>query len=335
MINMAVLNQVLVGYTKQHQLQDESQIIHHHQYSSNNILISDADTMAKNLRKNIPSHCLSLDEDDTMDAILQTSRPVMITMPAKASGTSLKTFANSCTNFIFEGNFINNANKIRAFLTHSLKLPAVIASHSYRDDPLIALIKQLGTKSLIVYVHRDETDRLKSGIEHYIRERACRTHQTLQYNGTHCIMDEDNLISIIGTRKHEIGTGVHDILTCDTFDSIEENFPNIVFIHYTQVNKLQNLIAKHHCPQLLDHPVVINVAKDKSLTMTVRLAHQKSKSVSLSEWLNEKIDFLEWSLNLKNDVGCQAQLRHIEEKLFSCPDQTFKPSISDIKNIMG
>lgn len=328
-INLVVLNQVLMGYTKNQQFQ-ESQTVQHQFQESQNV----QDRSSDNFVTNTPSNCLSLNFEEKMDHMLNISKPIFITMAAKVSGTSLKTFTNNCMKRTFgENNFINNADKIQDFFTGSLKLPSVVTSHSYRDDPIISLVKQMSTKALIIYVHRDETERVKSGIAHYVRERACIVHKNLHHNKTHCILDEAHIIQIIQTRKHEIGTGTHDLLTCDTFDALEENAPNMIFIHYKQVNKLQRLIAKNHCPDLVDKPPVeFNVALKKSLIMVVRLTDQSL--VSVDNWLDEKIDYLEWALNLKSDIGCQSILRQIEDAMFACPDLTFRPPLSFFKTIM-
>jgi hypothetical protein len=37
--------------------------------------------------------------------------------------------------------------------------------------------------------------------------------------------------------------------------------------------------------------------------------------------LQEKGDLIEWALQLKEGVGCEAKTRKIEDDLFACPDE--------------
>jgi hypothetical protein len=40
----------------------------------------------------------------------------------------------------------------------------------------------------------------------------------------------------------------------------------MVFVHYKQANKLQKLLAKHHCPELLEEPPTeANVATENRM----------------------------------------------------------------------
>ena len=112
----------------------------------------------------------------------------------------------------------------------------------------------------------------------------------------------------------------------------EQNTPNMIVLHYKQANKLQKLLAKHHCPELLEEPPIeANVAKEKRLTVYLRLQKQGGAVVNLAKWLHEKSATLEWSLKLKKHVSCQAKTRHMEDDLFACSDQTIKVSSPDIK----
>ena len=116
----------------------------------------------------------------------------------------------------------------------------------------------------------------------------------------------------------------------------------MVFVHYKQANKLQKLLAKHHCPELLEEPPTeANVATENRMEVYLRLqkgedagtvtSTSTSIVVKLDEWLHEKSATLEWSLKLKKHVSCQAKTRHMEDDLFACSDQTIKVSSTDIK----
>ncbi len=72
----------------------------------------------------------------------------------------------------------------------------------------------------------------------------------VEVNSTHCNLDEHPVIQLIKERVFEIKPIQLD--NCDAHAAFEENDPNLVFIHYKQVDKLQPLLAKHHCPEILD-----------------------------------------------------------------------------------
>jgi len=64
-------------------------------------------------------------------------------------------------------------------------------------------------------------------------------HFHVELNETHCILDEIPVVDSLKTRVTGIGRGASDTLTCKTYKAIEENEPNVIFLHYKQVNKLQ------------------------------------------------------------------------------------------------
>ena len=98
------------------------------------------------------------------------------------------------------------------------------------------------------------------------------------------------------------------------------------------VDKLQKLLAKHHCPEMLmldEMPVKTNVAADKTLKV---LLNKKgaSNSIELEEWLHAKGPAMEWALQLRSKASCQAKTFHMEDELFACPDKTLKVTSASI-----
>lgn len=278
---------------------------------------------------------MSLDFEDTLDTIISNSRQVFITMPAKAAGTSLKRFTSKCTSKQQKvpDNFINNSTLSKNMLTDSFQLPSIIASHLYVDKPLVDLVQYSTRQTLIVYVHRDETERLLSGIRQVLTTHVCspngrmRSQFNSAFNDTHCTLDEVAVVDLIEKRLGEVGYGSSNILTCKAYEAIEQNAPNMIFMHYTQADKLQKLLAKHHCPELMEEPSRVNMAKSKGMEVYLRLKKGKD-IVNLEIWLEEKRLPLEWALKLKKHASCQAKTKHIEDDLFACADQTVK--VSDI-----
>lgn len=185
----------------------------------------------------------------------------------------------------------------------------------------MSIVKHATRKTLTVYIHRDETERLISSIREVITNICKRSK--IDRNETHCILNETSVIYQIGMKKNEIGFGSTEILTCNLYEAIEQNAPNMIFIHYKQVGKLQKLLAKHHCPELIQTPSNENVGKEKSIKAYLRL-QRGGDVVFLEEWFEVKKHMLEYSLKLKNQVTCQAKTRQMEDTLFSCPDEVIK-----------
>lgn len=111
---------------------------------------------------------------------------------------------------------------------------------------------------------------------------------------------------------------------------------------YSQVDKLQKVLEKHHCPGMLSSSmesnsnagaIHANVAGSSS-SMQVMLRrrddpnnnNEKEHLVSLNDWLGEKRMSLEWALDLKggssSEASCQSTTRRIEKKIYQCPDET-------------
>eukprot|EP00561_Arcocellulus_cornucervis_P004177 CAMPEP_0185816972 /NCGR_PEP_ID=MMETSP1322-20130828/18327_1 /TAXON_ID=265543 /ORGANISM="Minutocellus polymorphus, Strain RCC2270" /LENGTH=269 /DNA_ID=CAMNT_0028513961 /DNA_START=18 /DNA_END=827 /DNA_ORIENTATION=+ len=258
-------------------------------------------------------------------------------MPAKAAGTSLKEFTKKCMKRNDPDNFINAPIQVRKFLTASYWLPSIIVSHLYTgDQPLIDLIQHASSRdAIIIYIHREETERLFSAIKQVLTHLVCEkvsykigVEKLQEYhifrNRTHCVLDEGPVVDLIEERAHEIGMGAQEILTCRLYDSIIENDPNMVFMNYKQANMLQRVLAQNHCPDLLvgERMVEANVAEGKVGNVFLRLSNSAEHIVELDDWLSTKGGLLEWSLRLKRNATCQAKTKHMQDMLFSCQEQT-------------
>ncbi len=292
------------------------------------------------------SKCMNLDYDGGMDDILRDARQVFITMPAKAAGTSMKEFTTKCMKHDVPDNFINRSDLTKKFLTSSLHLPSIVTSHLYKGDtPMMDLAKHGSRQTLIIHIHREETDRLLSAIKHVTTSGLCDptypriklknvdiSEFHMERNETHCTLDEEPVVDLIESGFEEVGFGSSKILTCNAFEAIEQNAPNMVLVHYKQANKLQKLLAKHHCPELTDeewHPTESNVASKKGRDIYLRL--KNGDIVQLDEWLHEKRDVLEYTLKMKNDVSCQGKMRHMEDDLFACKDEVMQITPKNVK----
>lgn len=210
---------------------------------------------------------------------------------------------------------------------------------------MIDLAKHGSRQTLIIYIHREETYRLLSAIKHvtagflcdpkYPRYKLKNFDMSVfhtERNETHCTSDEGSVVDLIESGYEEIGIGASQILTCNAFEAIEQNAPNIVLVHYKQANKLQKLLAKHHCPELLNeewHPTEANVASEKGRVEYLRM--KNGNSIKLDEWLHEKRDVIEYTLKMKHNVSCQGKARHMEDDLFACKDEVMQITPENVK----
>ena len=320
------------------------------------------DTATKN-RNNNNIKCIQFDAGDgdendgtsstTLDILISTSNQIFITMPAKAAGSSLKAFTNICMsgmkNTYSKDNFPNLASDAKEeFLMSSLKLPNIITSHSLTDQVLIDIVQHSSTpprQVLHIHMYRDETSRLLSGIKEVINLEVCRwTSKKAGFSPlnlalpdeSYCMISEQELIQMIQSRTREIGYGNVETLTCNFYDAVDTNHPNLVFMHYSHANRLQAILAKHHCPELLldrGGAKESNTSKGKSIDKifvklknpTVSAKQESSQNtddrVTLNEWLEAKANLLEWSLQLKTDATCQGRTKQIQDSLMQCPNQ--------------
>ena len=302
------------------------------------------------------SKCITFDE--TMDDLIASSSMVFVMGPAKAALTTMKYFTEKCTG-LFSTNMLDQSLNGVVFdyvpmPDHYLLVDRIIngidnrfndrggvngrdrvnvpdqllSSHAYSDKLLIDLMESLPRDALIIYSYREETERLLSAI-HWILEHNCRSKRTQQNvtpkmrNGTHCVYDEMYVVGdVVEPRVYEIGRGAPEIMTCDFYDAIERNFPNMVFMNFKQVGNLQKAIAKHQCPEFLEQePLHKNAARNET---TILLQLEKDgRMVTLEEWLQKKRAVLVWRLNLKGrGQQCQRKTRKMEDELlFECPDQ--------------
>ena len=114
--------------------------------------------------------------------------------------------------------------------------------------------------------------------------------------------------------------GTSEIMTCQFYDAIQENFPQLVFVHYKQANRIQKVLAKHHCPDLLDNPIHENVGQEKEMEAFLKLG-STGKEIALDDWLKLKRDMLEFTFQLDAKQTCKAKTLSLQDDLFGCEDE--------------
>ena len=227
------------------------------------------------------------------------------------------------TSYSVRDNSLNYKNYMNSAVTAQLKMPSMISSHMYTQNNMCHIMKHATDDTLIVYSHRQETSRLISAIKEVI---------TIAKGGGQ--VDERNLVKMIKSKTREIGVGNTQLLTCQQYNCIKDNSPNLVFMHYIKVNQMLELLAKHHCPELLSQKEVRdNIGSEKNpVSVVLKGRNNYGTIVSIDDWLNAKSQMLELVLGMKEDVTCQATTRDIEYDLFSCPDETLQISGRSYEN---
>mmetsp|Transcript_8480 Transcript_8480/g.12328 ORF Transcript_8480/g.12328 Transcript_8480/m.12328 type:complete len:326 (-) Transcript_8480:332-1309(-) len=285
----------------------------------------DNDTLGYIIPTTTDTKGLHFQEGFDMDLLLSKLPQVFVAMPAKAAGSTMKRFTSQCTGFrmfgkgVLHDNLLNTDERLKRILLQDIKPPSLIASHLNRGEVLQRLIKHSSTQSLVIYLHREETDRLLAAISTVVANRMCgeKKFNNNAANAATCAIKEGDLVQQIEARNLEIGQSGPRILTCEVYKAIEENQPNMVFVSYKQVGKLQKLLAKYHCPELLDKPAVhANARIDHKTVMITDINGNITQSIDLQEWSSAKRNVLELSLNLKKDVTCQGRTREMERMLF-------------------
>jgi len=293
--------------------------------------------------------CLSFDNEMEMDNLISNSRQIFIAMPTKAAGSSLRSFINNKCMKYRANDFFFRQQKLgkSKFIRNTLEIPKVVASHVFKDEDLINLVQHMTRNTLLIYVHREESDRIVSAIQHVIRKRLCssdprwtRSQITSNQNrdlvsieGGNCTITEDDLLTHVITdeRHFEMGNGAPEILTCDFYKAVEDNAPKIVFVNYQQVDRLMGLIAKHHCPDKHSLASLHDNTKERDgfdRNVFVELSNKNKhagvneyEKVELSDWIEKKREVLEWATDLRKNASCQRQTKMMENSLFSCPHE--------------
>jgi len=290
-----------------------------------NLLARDVETHKSTLLEKEP-HCLTFEDD--MDRRVAEASNVVVVMPPKASGSSMIAFMNHC----YPDNGFEDFTNLQRYMSSSLDLPKVLSRHTSSDTDLIRLLKNVPDDFLVVFVYREESDRKVSAVKMIAQSRFCDgmgkhflKEPTMTKNETHCVIeDEEQLLqSTVGKGFYEVGPDVNSILSCNTYDAIEITNPNLMMMNFRQVDQLQPILAKYHCPKLLKRlPLHTNIASNKRDWVYVR-TRENGAEVKLEEWAKSKKQFLDWAYNTDEKVQkfCRAKTRKLQNEMNRCNDQ--------------
>jgi hypothetical protein len=269
--------------------------------------------------------CLSFTES-LDDMIFKTNLLLMLT-PAKVAGTSLHSFALECFGNSYPGDaFAKDNTYLRKFLTNSYELPKLLASHVSSDSDLINILKHSSDGTMIVLLYRNERDRLISAIKHIVKSRICGdwpdfglSSLRLNTSDNACVVHEETLVTnVIEKRLMEISMGTAGrLLSCSFYHAFADSAARVLFLHYKQANHLQQVAAKHYCPNL---QMAATNQNDDSKKEKAFVQLGNGTRVLIDDWLQVKKEFLQLTLRLDRDASCQRHTKMIENSLLACPE---------------
>ena len=300
-----------------------------------NIFKANADETARNtnfiMNSNGNSGAKCLDFEKSFDELVANSVNVFVTMPAKAAGTAMKGFTRKCVGMYDKSNtnsnFMNGSidNKIDNFIQR-IDHPKIVTSHVFGDKPMVDIIRNAPRDSLIIYIYREEQERMLSGLREVVQTSVCTNDvyediSAAERGDGRCVIDEMTIAKkVLQEKKAEVRFGSHNIMTCTFYDAIEQNFPKMVFIHYKYVDEMQKVLAKYHCPELLDElPIKANLKEYKQTEVFVK-REKDGELMGFSEWVDAKRGMIEWTFEMYSGKGetCQAKTRRLEDDLLDC-----------------
>ena len=280
--------------------------------------------------------CASFEEE--LDQLLQSTKLVFIGMPVRSAEQTMGDFARMCSESKgIEYDFERLSHQWLGF-TDQYELPSIVSKHFTRKDDLPGIIQGSTDKTLIIYVHHQEKDRALGAIEFVLgyglcggnldlkqSENSFTVYNTTDGTGTYCVVDESALVDIIDRQPEDVGFDQEVALPCSFHESIEENQPKMVAVNYKQVDKLQRILAKHHCPDILsrldEETHNLNSEEETEVPVYIKLSSDTSKEVPVSEWMETKRDYLALVFALHKKNKCRGEIKAIEEKISICNDE--------------
>ena len=96
-------------------------------------------------------------------------------------------------------------------------------------------------------------------------------------------------------------------------------------MNMNEIDSLQKMLAEKFCPaQLVNNPVHHNVATEKKIQNFVQLSSNSTRIVALDQWVLKKKSMIEYTVDFKENIGCQKNVRDMEDELFeTCSDDGF------------
>jgi len=310
-------------------------------YTHSNVSTIESTSVTEQNDKVLPQQsCLGLGSEEDLDNFLSKYEQVFVIMPAKAAGSSMKTFTRECMQSVRTSdaslnrigktdNVILHHEKHEELFKNQLNLPSLISSHVSLSSQVCRLVKHATKQSLIIWIHREESSRLDSAIRFVVVARYFK-----DCSANHCKIEEETLYRLMRTNHNEIHIGTNEVWTCETYNCVKDSRPNLVFMHYKKASQLQKLLAKHHCPNFTKNITINTKSRGKRFSVVVGDSETSdgTRDVDLDDWINAKIQLLQYFFLVKKTVSCVGTTREIEDDLFACPDETLQISGRSLEN---
>ena len=143
-------------------------------------------------------------------------------MPAKAAGSSMKTFTERCMKNAVQRNILSKEDLWKDYLVDSLHVQSIIASHLYCEEDFIRLVNLPSRETLMIHTHREESSRVTSAVKmisqtlcefkgKYSNQQQMTTEFKVRKNNTHCILDEGSFVNEIAANVAEVGLDVEPV----------------------------------------------------------------------------------------------------------------------------
>lgn len=261
---------------------------------------------------------------------LFSSRPqIFVAVEPKASGTSWIGFAKQCSGFDVTG--YGNVFKDLFDYENFEKSPIIIASHVNLPTQLIDLMRNVPGSSVLLYVHREETDRLASALKHVVRMRICANPDnniltpvfSQQKPFLRCILNETELVDkVLRHPRYEMWSSSDKLLGCKFWQTAEMLWPNLLFSDFANSDMLKKLISTTYCPHV--NPVKMHLAHASGsgvFVLSVNGTH-----VPLDEWVAQKRLVMQYALKMGSNTDldgapldqCLRPIHYLEKVISNC-----------------
>ena len=77
------------------------------------------------------------------------------------------------------------------------------------------------------------------------------------------------------TQQEEIGIGSTRLLTCETYEAIDNYAPTMIFMDYKGANLIQKLFVEKYCPDRVDKATETNLASQKKTKCMLKQKNRK------------------------------------------------------------
>ena len=283
----------------------------------------------------ISQSCVTSMED--LEQRMNSTSMTFVLPPYKGGGSSLYRLQKFCSGAPLKPNkLLSNQEVLKDFFVLNETVPKFLMTHVVKSETLTDLIYHASPDSLIVFLYRNERDRLVSAVRHILEHRLCGSWNitekhyealVVEKDESKCLVGEEALVEFIRPpRKYEVTGSVRNILSCKFFDLIRENYPNIIFMEYSKQDELQRVLAKVNCPELMPQvPFRVNESGD---VPNVFILRADGKQVPIMEWLKGKAHVLELLMTPPSEhAGCGLERKQIEEAISFCPERTVSSSL--------